>query len=182
MRRATSAVLLSLLLVLPAHAASTVEGQAIGLRFAVPKDWKRVPTRSALITAEFSLPAPKRGLESGTLVLHRFGTASGERVDDNVARWLAEFQPADGRTAREAATVTHRTANGLAVTVYDVSGTFQARLGPTHQTPKSDWRMLGAVVEGEGGPWFWRAVGPAATIEEAKPGFDALIGSLAPAR
>jgi hypothetical protein len=181
MHRATTLLLLALL-VLPADAADTVAGEAVGLRFAVPEDWKRMPTRTELRAAEFRLPAPKRGTEDGTLVLHRFGKASGEGVDDNVARWLAEFRPTDGRTAREAATVTHRTANGLAVTVYDVSGTFQARLGPIQEAPKPDWRMLGAVVEGEGGPWFWRAVGPAATIEEARPGFDALIGSLAPAR
>jgi hypothetical protein len=44
---------------------------------------------------------------------------------------------------------------------------------------KPGWRLLGAVVEDDGGgPWYLRAVGPAATMEKAKAGFDSLVGTL----
>jgi hypothetical protein len=34
------------------------------------------------------------------------------------------------------------------------------------------------MIEGEEGPWFFRATGPQATIAQAKPGFDAMLASL----
>jgi hypothetical protein len=43
---------------------------------------------------------------------------------------------------------------------------------------KPGWRLLGAVVAGQGGPWYLRAVGPAATIKDAEKKFDALVDSL----
>jgi len=44
------------------------------------------------------------------------------------------------------------------------------------------WALFGAVVEGQGGPWFFKAVGPKATIEQARPAFHTLLGSLDPHR
>jgi hypothetical protein len=38
--------------------------------------------------------------------------------------------------------------------------------------------LLAAVVEGPGGPWFWRLTGPEATVGAAKPQFDDLLASL----
>jgi hypothetical protein len=74
--------------------------------------------------------------------------------------------------------VTITTENDLKVTAVDLAGTFTAmrRGGPAQATP--DQRMRAAVVEGKGGPWFLRRVGPAATVEAAKPGFDDLLRSL----
>jgi hypothetical protein len=34
------------------------------------------------------------------------------------------------------------------------------------------------VVEGPGGPWFWRLTGPQNTVGAAKPQLDALLASL----
>jgi hypothetical protein len=39
--------------------------------------------------------------------------------------------------------------------------------------------MLAAVIEGEEGPWFLKVTGPARTIAEAQPGFEAALSSLA---
>jgi hypothetical protein len=50
--------------------------------------------------------------------------------------------------------------------------------GPTEPTPGS--RLLGAVVEGPGGPWFFKITGPAATVTAAAPAFDAMLRSVRP--
>jgi len=43
---------------------------------------------------------------------------------------------------------------------------------------KPGYRLLAAAIEGEGGPWFFRVVGPDATVKAAKPAFDALLESV----
>ena len=48
--------------------------------------------------------------------------------------------------------------------------------------PRPGSRLLAAIVEGDDGPWFLRAVGPEPTIAPAKAGFDAILGSVEPHR
>jgi len=48
--------------------------------------------------------------------------------------------------------------------------------GPTTEKPGS--RLLGAVVEGPGGPWFFKAAGPDATLSAEKDNFLKLLHSV----
>ena len=49
--------------------------------------------------------------------------------------------------------------------------------GPTEEQP--NFRLLGAVVEGPGGPWFFKATGPASTLAAARGEFlDTEIGAV----
>jgi hypothetical protein len=50
--------------------------------------------------------------------------------------------------------------------------------GPTESTTGS--KLIGAVVEGPGGPWFFKISGPAATVSAAEPEFDAMLRSVRP--
>jgi hypothetical protein len=129
--------------------------------------------------AQYRLPRAQGDTEDGELVLFFFGKGRGGGVDDNVARWCGQFTQPDGRSSREVATITTRTVNGLRVTSVDVGGTYAGmRPGGAAAEAKAGFRMLAAVVEGTEGPWFWRAVGPAATIARAKGDFDALLASV----
>lgn len=49
-------------------------------------------------------------------------------------------------------------------------------MGPATAQPGS--RLLGAVVEGPGGPWFVKAIGPDATVAAARPAFLELLHGL----
>jgi hypothetical protein len=40
--------------------------------------------------------------------------------------------------------------------------------------------MLAAAVEGPGGPWFFRVIGPAATVNAASADFQQMLTSLEP--
>ncbi len=51
--------------------------------------------------------------------------------------------------------------------------------GPT--TPQPGFRLLGAVVEGEGGPWFFKLTGPEATLASEREAFFGLLRGVAPA-
>lgn len=165
-----------LLAVTAALAGETIRTEAAGLRFTVPKEWSRVPAPSDVRAAQFQIPLAGNDPEDAELVLFYFGQGKGGGVQDNLDRWYGQFSEPDGRPARDAAVLTIKTINGLRVTSVDLAGTYTG-LGPG-ATPKPAYRMLAAVVEGPAGPWFFKAVGPHATISQAKPGFDALLASV----
>jgi hypothetical protein len=167
----------ALLLAAPALAADALRTEAVGLRFAVPKAWTRVPAASDVRAAQWKIPGA--GSDDGELVLFFFGKGKGGGVQDNVDRWLGQFTEPDGRSSRDAAVTTIRTVNGLRLTSVDVAGTYRgAPMGGGSAQPKPEQRMLAAVVEGDDGPWFFKAVGPRATMEQAKAGFDELLASV----
>ena len=173
------AVLFLIVILAPTgRAADSVRTEAAGLRFTVPSGWTRVPAPSDVRAAQWRIPRTDGGTDDAELVLFYFGKGKGGGTQDNLDRWYGQFTQPDGRPSRDAAVVTIRTVNGLRVTSVDLTGTYRAQMGGGDAGPKPDTRMLAAVVEGEDGPWFWRTVGPAATVAQAKAGFDALIGSV----
>jgi hypothetical protein len=111
------------------------------------------------------------------LTVFFFGQGGGGGVDANLQRWA-------GQIVAEAGTEPVR--NGFDVGEYSVStiaveGTLQpSRMGggPTEAIPGS--KLIGAVVEGPGGPWFFKITGPAATVTAAEPAFDAMLRSVRP--
>jgi hypothetical protein len=161
-----------------AIAAETIRTEAAGLRFAVPADWTRVPAGSDVRAAQFRIPRVGDDTEDGELVLFFFGSARGGGVEDNVNRWYGQFTEPDGRSSRDAAVVTTRTVHGLKLTIVDLAGTYTGMGPDAHAKP--DQRMLAAVIDGKGGPWFLKAIGPRATIGAARSAFDAILDSVEP--
>ncbi|HSN55836.1 MAG TPA: hypothetical protein VLT32_14275, partial [Candidatus Sulfomarinibacteraceae bacterium] len=51
--------------------------------------------------------------------------------------------------------------------------------GPTEPIPGS--RLLGAVIDGPGGPWFFKLTGPAETVAAAAADFESMLRSVRPA-
>jgi hypothetical protein len=179
MRRTLPFLLAAAAAVAPAASAETARTEAAGLRFSVPGDWTRVPAPSDMRAAQFRVPRAGNGAEDGELVLFFFGAGQGGSAEQNVDRWTGQFTQPDGKPSKDAAVVTIRTVNGLKQTSVDVGGSYKpAPMGGAGGAEKSRWRLLGAVIEGPGGPWFWRLTGPDATVAAAKPQFDALLGSL----
>ena len=176
--RSRTPLLAALVLAAPV-AAETMRHEAAGLRFSVPRTWTRVPAPSDVRAAQYNIPAAGGEAEDGELILFYFGQDKGGGVQDNLDRWYGQFTQTDGKPSKDAAVLTIRTVSGLRVTAVDLSGTYSAMAGPMQKAePKAGYRMLGAIVEGNGGPWFFKATGPAATIGAAKGDFDALVQSL----
>jgi hypothetical protein len=179
--RRTLLLALAVAAVAPAATAETqaARTEAAGLRFTVPADWARVPAPSDMRAAQFRVPHAGNDAEDGELVLFFFGKGQGGSAEQNVERWTGQFTQPDGKPSKDAAVVTIRTVNGLKQTSVDVAGTYKpAPMGGAGGAEKPGWRLLATVVEGDGGPWFWRLTGPDATVAAAKPRFDALLASL----
>jgi hypothetical protein len=162
-------------------AVDTVRTEAVGLRFSVPAGWTRVPAASDVRAAQWRIPQPADGQE-GELVLFFFGKGKGGSAQENLDRWYAQVTEPDGRPSRDAGVVTIRTINRLRVTSLDLPGTYRPMAAGGGAEPRPGSRLLAAVVEGDDGPWFFRAAGPDATMVAAKAGFDALLGSVEPHR
>ena len=168
-------MLAALLLAPAALAGETTRTEAVGLRFAVPAAWTRVPASSEVRAAQWRLPRATGDAEDGEAILFFFGAGKGGGAAENLERWYGQFTPADGRPARDAAVTTQRTVHALRVTSVDLAGAYRATpLG----APKPGFRLLAAVIEGPGGPWFLKVFGPEATVARARDGFEALLTSL----
>jgi hypothetical protein len=153
--------------------------ESAGLRYTTPAEWSRVPAPSDMRAAQFRVPHAVADAEDGELVLFFFGAGQGGSAEQNVDRWTGQFTQPDGKPSKDAAVVTIRTVNDLKQTSLDVAGAYKpAPMGGAGGAEKPGWRLLAAVVEGPGGPWFWRLTGPQATVAAVKPQFDALLASL----
>jgi hypothetical protein len=182
MRCTLALLLVALAGIWPAAAEEKLlRSEAVGLRYSVPAEWSRVPAPSDMRAAQFRVPHAVADAEDGELVLFFFGAGQGGSAEQNVERWTSQFAQPGGKPSKDAAVMTIRTVKGLKQTSVDVSGTYKpAQMGGAGGAEKPGWRLLAAVVEGPGGPWFWRLTGPEATVAAAKPQFDALLASLEP--
>jgi hypothetical protein len=114
-------------------------------------------------------------------VLFFFGTGRGGNLDLNLARWLSQFLGPDGQpVTKEQATIKKEKKGNLTVTRVDISGRYVAPkdIGSGEFYDNPGWRMALVVVETPNGPYFFRVVGPEATVNAQKEGLDAMVKSL----
>lgn len=152
-------------------AGTSVEARK--LRFTLPSGWQQVPPNSEMRIAQATIPGPGGAAE---MAVFHFGTGQGGAVDANLERWMNQVEVATGtQPLRETLE-----SNGLRITWVDVAGTLKAGqmgMGPASAQPNS--RLLGAVIEGEGGPWFFKATGPDATLAPQRDAFVTMLKSAA---
>src|SRR5207244_63818 len=107
-KRLGTAMLAALLFAPAALAGETTRTEAVGLRFAVPTAWTRVPAPSDVRAAQWRLPRAAGDAEDGEVILFFFGAGKGGSAAEHLERWYAQLTPADGRPARDAAEGTMR--------------------------------------------------------------------------
>jgi hypothetical protein len=159
-------------------AADTLRTEAAGLRFSLPRTWRRVPTVLETRAAEYRIPPAAGDAAETEFVLLFAGEDKGGDAGRHLERWNSRFVQPDGRSSRDVAVVTNRSVNDLRITAIDLTGTYVGSRSGPGVAGVSGFRILGAVVEGKGGPWVFELFGPTATVGQVKPDFDALLGSL----
>jgi len=173
--RALFLLLLGLIASTAPAAEEMRRAQDAGLRYKVPARWERVPAPSDMRAAQYRVGEAEA-------ILFFFGEGQGGDVNANIDRWASQFTQPDGRPSRDAAVVTKRTVGAAKVTTVDLSGTYApAPMAPgAKASVRPDTRMLAAVIEGTGGPWFLRIVGPNATMSSVAPEFEQVVLSVDP--
>jgi hypothetical protein len=138
--------------------------------FDLPAGWQAQPPSSSMRIAQAVIPGPAG---PGDLAVFYFGLGGGGTVDANIERWIGQMESPD-RPEPETFE-----ANGYRVTWIDVRGTLKpSSMGMGPATAQPDSRLLGAVVEGPGGPWFFKATGADATLAPQRDAFITMLKSV----
>lgn len=155
----------------PVPGAATQQGA--GIAFDLPASWNAEPPSNSMRMAQASLPG---AAGDGQFAAFFFGPGGGGGVDANLQRWAGQIEPANGAApSRETLEV-----GGLTVHWIESEGTLKASgmpgMGPAADQPGA--ALYGAVVEGPGGPWFFKVTGPAETLAAHRDAFRRLLESL----
>ncbi len=154
----------------PAPNSQQAAGAAESIGFDLPKAWQSQPPSSTMRLAQATIPGAGGPADFGVFY---FGPGGGGPVDANVKRWVGQMEGAAPPKPEVFET------NGYKVTWIDVKGTMKPSgmgMGPSTAIP--DARLFGAVVEGPGGPWFFKAQGPDSTLGPQRDAFVALLKSV----
>ena len=145
----------------------------------VPSGWVEQTPRSRMRRAQFALPRAGGDSEDGELTVFYFGMGQGGSTDANISRWIGQVGQPDGSSSRDKAKIRQSQVSGFRMTEVDVSGTLKASNmpGAPPRPARPGYRLLGAVLEGPQGPWFFKLVGPEKTISRWADSFRQFIAS-----
>lgn len=144
------------------------------LVFELPAGWKQTEPTSAMRKLQATIPGPGGDAE---LAVFHFGEGQGGDLAANMQRWIDQIEFAPGSdTLRE-----EFSSNGMTVYWVNFNGTLKPNpMDPTQREKRPDSRLLGAVIEGPGGPWYFKAVGPDATLKPQRDTFLHMLESARP--
>ena len=144
---------------------------ASGLKWKAPAGWREGGPRAMRLATYFvGGPEPET---TGECAVFHFGPGMGGGVDDNLERWVGQFDGSPNYARRVL------TVRGMKVTRVEIAGTFLAPDSEMQsQGKRPDWRLLGAIAEGPQGAVFFKFTGPAGVIDKATKDFDAMLASL----
>jgi len=167
----------------PAPATAPVadaEGRfhARGLTVALPAGWTSETPSSGMRLLQASIPGAKGAAQ---LVVFNFGPGQGGDAESNIARWISQVDTAPGTTPERQSFSVTSPKGPFDVSTVSVPGTLKPTgMGTGGQEPQPNGRLLGAVVSGTGGPWFFKITGPDETVKAGRDGFVAMLKGLRP--
>ena len=146
------------------------------IAFKVPDKLELKAPKSSMRRAQLSAPGAAGPAE---LVVYFFGPQGAGTTKDNIDRWVGQFSNADGSPVSDAKQNTSK-VSGFDVTRVEVAGQFESGMAPAGQpeAAKGGQRMIAAIVETSGGPYYIKFIGPNATVAEYAGSFDGLIASI----
>jgi len=153
---------------MPEAAANNSKDELI---YTLPQSWKpQLTTASTFRMAQAEIPGSGG---PGELAVFFFGAGGGGDVEANLARWVNQVE------ATSAPRHENFEIDGLRVTWVEVGGTIKpSSMGMGATTAQPNSRMFGAVIEGYGGPWFFKATGPDQTMNDERENFVAMLKNM----
>jgi hypothetical protein len=145
-----------------------------GMKSTAPADWKKEEPANTMRVWQFKLPKAEADKEDAELALFFFKGKGAGTTEQNLARQVAKFNPADGKDKVEES-VDKKAKVGTVDAIYqDVSGTFIKKAFPMAKdgTPMANYRQLYVLFETADGQYYMTLLGPAKTVEKHKKAFD----------
>ena len=160
----------------PAPSLSGAEGAGKPLEWTAPAGWTTGPEKPMRAATYF---APPVGGDKDNAECAIFLNIGGG-VQANIDRWIGQFSQPDGGQSASKAKQRKETINGYPVTFVELNGTYNAggmgMGGPS--TPKTGYRLLGAIVESPAGEVFFKMTGPEKTMNAVTRDFQSLLKSI----
>ncbi|MBV1858701.1 MAG: hypothetical protein KUG77_09845 [Nannocystaceae bacterium] len=143
---------------------------------SVPKEWEKGQPSGMMRMAQWVVPGPGG---DGELVVYRFKGGAGG-VEANMTRWKGQFTPPEGKTLEDISKLDKKTVGALTMHTLDVTGRYVAAMmpGADEKHDKPEHRMLAAIIEGSGDPLFFKATGPAKTLDVWAPAWATMLGTV----
>jgi hypothetical protein len=156
--------------------ASLFGDSVAGLQWTMPGGWKMEGARP-MRAATYTIVPVAADTASAECVVYFFGAGQGGSVQANLDRWKGQMLAPDGKPTD--AKIAKRTIHGLPVTTIDASGDYTGMGGPmaSSKSVQTNYRLLGAIVEGPRGNVFIKFTGPAKTIAANQAEFEQLLNS-----
>lgn len=153
----------------------SVSAEALALpeaRVDRPNGWIFRQPSSSMRLAEAEIPGPSG---PAVLTVFFFGAGGGGGVDANLQRWAGQMEmDPDTEAVRD-----NFDLDGYTVSTIEVEGTLlPSRMGSGPSEPAPGSKLMGAVIEGPGGPWFFKVTGPKDTVSAAAPAFEGMLRSI----
>lgn len=141
--------------------------------FTRPATWEWVEMTSAMRKAQLRV-TDADSKASADVVFYYFGQGDGGGTKANVDRWLGQFQEPREKIN---ASVVEVTVGKTKITYAQAEGTYSSGMpgGPT--TPKTDYALLGAILESDQGNVFVRMTGPKGLVKSSVADFKKMIES-----
>ena len=157
--------------------------QVPGLSFQAPAGWVSQEPASQARVAEYRLPGDPDPSADAQFVIYYFGPNGAGTIESNLTRWCRQVEQPDGRSSESVAEITELDVNGLHLNAIDLSGTYVAETfpGSGERVNKPGHRLKAAVVKTEAGPYYFKLLGPSATVSGWLTAYDDLLNSLRPA-
>jgi hypothetical protein len=147
-----------------------------GLTWAAPSGWTKETPSSPMRRAQYRVPGPGG---PGECVVFYFGPGQGGDAKTNAARWAGQFRRSDGGPVGDGYMMRETKVGDLSVFLVEVTGTYVGGMGGGPVGPeRPSYMLLGAIADGPDAKWFFRAIGPRATLEAQRSAFDRMIRSL----
>lgn len=154
----------------PGEGTAVTFGKEASHALRLPAGWKQEAPANPMRLFQASVPKHQDDTEGAELTVSK---AMGG-VEANLKRWAGQFGGDEALKGKR----TVKTGAGSEATVADFEGTYTAMaMGPQKAEPKSDYKMLGAIVGAEDGTYFLKLTGPRHTVDLHKAAFDRLVES-----
>ena len=133
------------------------------IKFEAPKEWKKEEPKSNMRKAQYRVPDKEKTAKDAELTLFYFGN-NAAMIQANMQRWARQM----GAEQTKPEVIEGK----CKVTLLDLKGRYAGGFGAP---PIDDARMLAAVVEAEGGPWYFKLIGPADTVGDWRKEYVKLL-------
>jgi hypothetical protein len=141
------------------------EDDAPSISWKLPDGWQVMPNTSSMRLATYKVTGKDGDADVSV-------TRAGGDTDSNIQRWVDQF----GGTAKPVKT--EKKVAGYKVTVVELTGTYAGGgMGGPSDT-KSNWALMGAIIETPGAATFFKMNGPESTVTGARASFNKLVDGI----